>query len=81
MLINYPSTIALRKTKDTIAALEEGLSHWPAWWGRVTAIVGLWISRSGSRRRLAELDDHELADVGVSRGQARSESEKPFWRP
>jgi uncharacterized protein YjiS (DUF1127 family) len=81
MLINYPPTLALRKTKDTIAALEERLSRWPAWWGHVTAIIRVWMSRSRSRRRLGELDDHELADIGVSRGQARFESEKPFWRP
>ncbi|MCB1758466.1 MAG: DUF1127 domain-containing protein [Gammaproteobacteria bacterium] len=32
------------------------------------------------RRALAELSDEQLADVGITRSQAREESAKPFWR-
>lgn len=32
-----------------------------------------------SRRRLADLDDHLLRDVGLSRSEARRESERPAW--
>lgn len=40
-----------------------------------------WIERSSQRRALRQLDDHLLRDLGVSRGAALHEAEKPFWRP
>jgi uncharacterized protein YjiS (DUF1127 family) len=42
-----------------------------------------WIERSRQRRRLgelAELNDHLLRDIGVSRDEALREAAKPFWR-
>jgi uncharacterized protein YjiS (DUF1127 family) len=32
-----------------------------------------------SRGRLAELDDHLLRDIGLTRGQAAAESERASW--
>ena len=32
-----------------------------------------------TRRMLAEMDGRMLADIGVDRGQARTESARPFW--
>ena len=40
-----------------------------------------WQERAGERRRLLELNDHELADMGLDRSTAIGESDKPFWRP
>lgn len=37
--------------------------------------------RAEQRRALAELEDRMLRDVGLSRGDALREAEKPFWRP
>jgi len=34
---------------------------------------------SKQRRALRELDDHLLADIGISRELAQREAEKPFW--
>ena len=31
------------------------------------------------RRRLAELPDHQLADIGITREEARTEAARPFW--
>ena len=45
--------------------------------------VRIWSARSRERRalrELAELDDHFLKDVGVSRGQVLREAAKPFWQ-
>lgn len=39
-----------------------------------------WQDRANQRRQLAELDDRALADIGVSRGAARAEADKPFWQ-
>lgn len=32
-----------------------------------------------SRRRLEDLDEHLLRDVGLTRGEARREAERPVW--
>lgn len=31
------------------------------------------------RRALAELDDHRLDDLGLTREEARTEAERPIW--
>jgi uncharacterized protein YjiS (DUF1127 family) len=54
------------------------------WRGLIAAIVSTiaaWRERARSRRVLAALGDHRLRDIGLSRAEARLESEKPFWRP
>lgn len=37
------------------------------------------IQRDVQRRRLGELDDRLLQDIGVSRAEAYRESRKPIW--
>ncbi|MGK9164776.1 DUF1127 domain-containing protein [Inquilinus limosus] len=39
-----------------------------------------WQDRDRQRRHLSTLDDHILADVGLSHGDVESEVRKPFWR-
>src|SRR4051794_37217494 len=49
---------------------------------RLPTLLAVWAERSRQRRALAEmveLSDHLLADIGVSRAQARKEAAKPFW--
>jgi uncharacterized protein YjiS (DUF1127 family) len=38
-----------------------------------------WGDRGRQRHALAELDDHLLRDIGLTRYQARIEALKPFW--
>ena len=38
-----------------------------------------WIARRRQRLDLAVLDDHLLADIGVTRAAALREAGKPFW--
>jgi uncharacterized protein YjiS (DUF1127 family) len=40
----------------------------------------IWLERARQRRQLAELSDHMLRDIGLTRADAWAESEKPFWR-
>jgi len=40
-----------------------------------------WQGRLRTRRSLADLDDRMLRDIGLTRGDVRTETEKPFWRP
>jgi uncharacterized protein YjiS (DUF1127 family) len=39
-----------------------------------------WRERATQRRRLMELDTRLLSDIGLSRADALSEAEKPFWQ-
>ena len=39
-----------------------------------------WQDRAKQRHQLAQLDDRELADIGVSYAAASAEADKPFWR-
>ncbi|WP_077524226.1 DUF1127 domain-containing protein [Metapseudomonas resinovorans] len=36
--------------------------------------------RLQTRRKLLELDDHALRDIGLTREQALEEALKPFWK-
>ena len=55
--------------------------HWTVQWGRLSALPAVWAMRRRTRRTLSELDERQLADVGLTRRQALLESAKPFWRP
>ena len=47
----------------------------------VVELALLWTERARQRRQLAELNDHMLRDIGVTRADAWAEADKPFWRP
>lgn len=40
----------------------------------------MWQRRAETRRRMIHLDDHALADIGLSQTQAMAEADKPFWQ-
>jgi len=42
--------------------------------------IARWKARRAGRLALLELDDHLLADIGVTREQMLRETRKPFWR-
>ncbi len=39
-----------------------------------------WPERARQRRALAELTPEQLKDIGLTRGQALDEADKPMWR-
>lgn len=41
---------------------------------------GEWRARARERRQLSTLSDAMLKDIGISRADASTEFEKPFWR-
>jgi uncharacterized protein YjiS (DUF1127 family) len=46
---------------------------------RLVTLIETWQERRHSRIVLSKLTDRELADIGISRGQADYECGKPFW--
>lgn len=45
-----------------------------------TDTVATWQERRRQRRALEALPDHLLHDIGLSRADAGTEADKPFWR-
>lgn len=43
------------------------------------AVIG-WQERAHERRRLIDMEDRLLADIGLGRAEAQAEFDKPFWR-
>lgn len=41
----------------------------------------LWQERAVQRIKLADMSDHQLRDLGLTRCDVERESKKPFWRP
>ncbi|MGF6089914.1 DUF1127 domain-containing protein [Pseudomonas sp. 18173] len=38
------------------------------------------LERARTRRLLAQLDDRQLSDLGISHAERSNELDKPFWR-
>jgi uncharacterized protein YjiS (DUF1127 family) len=49
-------------------------------WRRAIGWCSAALERRRQRRALAELDDHLLKDIGLTRDDAREQAAKPFWR-
>jgi uncharacterized protein YjiS (DUF1127 family) len=43
-------------------------------------LFSLWIQRARERAELAQCNDRDLQDMGVSHATALAEIRKPFWR-
>ena len=43
--------------------------------------LATWQERAASRRRLGQIDDWMLKDIGLTRADVARETAKPFWRP
>ncbi len=54
--------------------------EWRTVFSQAAATLKLWYQRARQRRRLAQLDEHLLRDIGITPEQARREARKPFWR-
>jgi len=39
-----------------------------------------WHQRSADRRRIAELDEHLLRDIGLTRDEVNREAKRYFWQ-
>ena len=69
----------LQRPRERVVGQLLGHLHgrWPR---RVFAVLEEWRRRSRGRRELAAMSDRSLRDIGVTRGDAYREAQKPFWR-
>lgn len=67
------STTALRSAVGTATAWTRVFP------GNLLARLRAALARHEARQALARMDDRLLADVGLTREQARREAAKPFW--
>ena len=84
-----PAAIS-RAAKSAIAKPATGLMTWVMTWVIMVQRMIVRISLAGwfvrlyrnhrSRRELAALSPHLLADIGVSEEQRQAELRKPFWK-
>ncbi|MUT70718.1 DUF1127 domain-containing protein [Stutzerimonas frequens] len=53
-----------------------------AWrnWLQLLQLLQRWQRNYRTRQQLAQLDDRQLADVGISHSERSVELDKPFWR-
>ena len=51
----------------------------PAWLRSARDWIGRALHNHATRRHLTEMDDHELADLGISRAQAQFEASRWMW--
>ena len=49
--------------------------------GALLARVACWTETAKQRRALARLSPDQLRDIGLERGVASFEAERPFWEP
>ena len=73
----------LTNSKGGLKASTQSLPSLPSPAGvlvRVAAVLTAWERRARERRTLAEMPEHMLKDLGISRVDARREADKPFWR-
>ena len=68
----HPALAYLDNAKTLPVAAEVAL--------RVAVVFAKWSQRSRTRRALADLDDHMLRDLGLTRDQATRESRRMFWQ-
>jgi uncharacterized protein YjiS (DUF1127 family)/uncharacterized metal-binding protein len=70
----------LAKLKERSASIQTepvcGMASKQPWRERLDRLYTNW----RTRRQLAELDSHQLKDIGVSRTEAMEEVGKPFWK-
>lgn len=50
------------------------------WLMRILALLATWQARAEDRRQLAQMDAHQLKDIGCGWLEIEAETRKPFWR-
>jgi len=73
------STAICEHTVSTSFATDRASGPRFGGFGNIVAVVARWSERSAQRRRLRQLDDRLLSDMGLSRADVDREVSKSFW--
>ena len=68
-----PGAVSLRSPGDVLLFIPRVFRY-------VFDILLVWQERAETRLRLADLDDRQLQDIGISRADAEREAAKFFWQ-
>ena len=71
------ASLDIRSTGGPTGGFFQRVAHLPL--AALEAVL-VWQERVSERRRLREMDDHLLKDMGLSRADAEREGSVPFWR-
>ena len=74
------STFSSNGLTPAQASTSRGGQDLLAYAGSILNTPFVWFGRVQDRRRLAELDEHLLRDIGLSRSEAEDVAATPFWR-
>ena len=77
------SAPGVSSSRSRIASRPCGVTNSTAYLRSVAAAyeqVLSWLERVRQRRHLAQLSDHMLKDIGLTRVDVEAELSKPFWR-
>ncbi len=77
------STIAGSRRRTTPRRRLSGGHRGPrrgGWLMRVLMILAVWQARADDRSQLAQMDSHQLRDIGCGWFEIEAEIHKPFWR-
>ncbi len=69
----WPDAVSLRTPGDVLFFLPHVLKY-------LFDVLLVWQERAETRLRLADLDDHRLRDIGITRAEAEREAAKFFWQ-
>lgn len=61
-------------------AIYSSTVHRPRTITHLRTLLAQWLQNARTRRHLAQLNERELADVGINHCQRAAELSKPFWR-
>jgi uncharacterized protein YjiS (DUF1127 family) len=73
-------SLTSRRTANASGNYDRAKTRRLFWGTRLWRWYAKCLARSRERQALAQLDDHALKDIGVTRRQANAEAAKPFWK-
>ena len=79
-VLDFGTAIRLRGSGDYIIRSHVFIDEPPSRRTGVAATIALWRQRYLTRRHLAALDAHGLADIGLDGAARDREVAKPFWK-
>ena len=78
--MNHPDLAAGATLNCPVVPAVRGPGPRQSSFARAMAVLRTWLRRSRGRDDLAELDEHLLRDIGLTRSEVENERSKFFWQ-